>query len=129
MLPYRKTLIPFAKKLRKEMTIQERKLWYKYLNNAPVRFQRQKTIGGYILDFYAASIKLGIEIDGSQHETNEACVYDAIRSDELSSLGIEIIRFSNKEVDNTFNRVRSEIEQKIAVLLIRGKPEYHETQA
>ena len=114
MLPYKKSLIPFAKELRREMTKQERKLWHNYLKNLSVRFQRQKTIGGYILDFYAANIRLGVEIDGSQHGAEEAEIYDALRSEELASLDIEIIRFTNKDVDDNFNQVCLAIGEKIA---------------
>ena len=67
MKPYRKSNIPLAKDLRKEMTKYEKHLWYDFLRDYPVRFQRQKAIGRYIADFYCAKAKLVIELDGSGH--------------------------------------------------------------
>ena len=60
-------LKPFAQKLRREMTKEERHLWYDCLKKLPVTFNRQKVIGSYIVDFYCASAKVIIELDGSQH--------------------------------------------------------------
>ena len=62
-LYYNRKLISNAKNLRKNMTKQERHLWYDYLSKYPVRFQRQKVIDNYITDFYCASAKLVIEIE------------------------------------------------------------------
>ena len=70
-LEYDRRLIGTAKALRKNLTPKERKLWYEFLNKYRVRFQRQKVIGHYIADFYCASAKLIIEIDGSGHYTDE----------------------------------------------------------
>ncbi len=64
---HNKQLVPFAKQLRKEMTKEERHLWYDFLRTHPVRFSRQKVLGKYIVDFYSAEAKLAIELDGSQH--------------------------------------------------------------
>ena len=64
---HNKQLVPFAKRLRKEMTKEERHLWYDFLRIYPVRFSRQKVLGKYIADFYSAEAKLVIELDGSQH--------------------------------------------------------------
>ena len=64
---HNKQLVPFSKQLRKEMTKEERHLWYDFLRNYPVRFSRQKVLGKYIADFYSAQAKLVIELDGSQH--------------------------------------------------------------
>ena len=75
-LPYNHKLIPRAKELRKDATEQEKCLWYKYLSQYPIRFQRQKTIGRFIADFYCAKAKLVIELDGSQHFSNEGKAYD-----------------------------------------------------
>ena len=60
-------LVPIAKTLRKNMTKEERRLWYDYLRSHPVRFSRQKVLGKYIADFYSAQAKLVIELDGSGH--------------------------------------------------------------
>ena len=64
MKEYNKANIPLAKTLRKNMTPWERKLWYEFLRNYPIRCQRQKAIGNYIADFYCAKAKLVIELDG-----------------------------------------------------------------
>lgn len=64
---HNKQLVPFARRLRKEMTREERRLWHDFLRSCPVRFSRQKVLGNYIVDFYSAEAKLVIEVDGSQH--------------------------------------------------------------
>ena len=56
-----------AKALRKNMTKEERHLWYDFLKTLPFTINRQKVIGMYIVDFYCAEAKLVIELDGSQH--------------------------------------------------------------
>lgn len=56
-----------ARTLRKQMTPEERHLWYDFLRSYPVRFLRQKVIGNAIVDFYCAKATLAIELDGSQH--------------------------------------------------------------
>lgn len=58
-------LVPLAKHLRKEMTKEERHLWYDFLRSYPVRFSRQKVLGNYIVDFFSAEARLVIELDGS----------------------------------------------------------------
>lgn len=79
-LPYKKHLIPRAKELRKEATKQENHLWYDFLCSYPVRFQRQKTVGSFIADFYCHKAKLVIELDGSQHYSEQGQAYDEERS-------------------------------------------------
>ena len=66
----------FARSLRSNMTEEERRLWYTFLSGYPVRFMRQKIIGGYIVDFYCSKAKLVIEIDGSQHYDDSGMLYD-----------------------------------------------------
>ena len=80
---YNKDNIPLAKNLRKNMTPWERKLWYDFLRNYPVRFQRQKAIGNYIVDFYCAKAGLVIELDGGGHYTAEQMKKDHVRTNEL----------------------------------------------
>ena len=65
------------------MTPWERKLWYDFLRNYPVRFQRQKAIGNYIVDFYCAKAGLVIELDGGGHYTAEQMKKDHVRTNEL----------------------------------------------
>ena len=80
---HNKQLIPLAKQLRKEMTKEERHLWYDFLRTYPVRFSRQKVLGKYIADFYSAEARLVIELDGSQHYENDNMEKDAERTDYL----------------------------------------------
>ena len=112
-LPYKGKLIPRAKELRKNATRQENHLWYDFLRTYPVRFQRQKTIGGFIVDFYCHDAKLVIELDGSQHYTDDGKAYDAERTSILEKYGLSIMRFSNNDIDNKFQTVCNMIDQKI----------------
>ena len=112
-MPYRSDNIPRARKLRKEMTPWERKLWYCFLSKYPVRFQRQKAIGDYITDFYCAASKLVIELDGGGHYYPVAARNDEIRTQELKKYGIEVIRFCNMDIDNNFYGVCSVIDDTV----------------
>ena len=94
-----------AKELRKNMTKEERRLWYDFLRDYPVRFSRQKILGKYIADFYCASANLVIELDGSQHYEDEAMQYDAEREKYLEQFGITVIRIPNSEVTENFSGV------------------------
>ena len=87
-----------AQNLRKNMTKEERRLWYECLRQYPHRFRRQVTFGHYILDFYCAAAKLAIELDGSQHYEPEGQQYDANRDAWLESNGIQVLRFSNTDI-------------------------------
>ena len=113
MRTYNPRNIPLARHLRKNMTPWERKLWYNYLRNCPVRFQRQKAIGGYIADFYCASARLIVELDGSQHYTEAGMEYDRERSMILTRYGLQVIRFTNREVDTQFSSVCNTIHHTI----------------
>jgi very-short-patch-repair endonuclease len=106
-LDYNKNIIPKAKDLRKNMTPQEKHLWHDFLSKYPktFRFQRQKTINNYIADFYCHKAKLIIELDGSQHFTDEGKIYDNERTDILQAYGLTILRFTNYEIDKNFNSV------------------------
>ena len=112
-LPYRGELIPRAKELRKNATRQENHLWYDFLRTYPVRFQRQKTIGSFIADFYCHSAKIVIELDGSQHYTEQGMRYDTERSAVLEKYGIKVIRFSNRDVDQNFSAVCERIHSEV----------------
>ena len=102
---YSKRLIPLAKELRKNMTPQERDLWYKYLRNHPLKFTRQKVLGKYIADFYCASAKLVIELDGSQHYEERGLEADRERTDFLKSYGIRVLRIPNNAVTKNLRGV------------------------
>ena len=112
-LPYNKDLISLAKSLRKEMTKQEKHLWYDFLIDYPVRFQRQKAIDGFIVDFYCHNSKLVIEIDGSQHYTEEAIEYDKQRTAILNNYGLNVLRFSNLDIDTNFDGVCHLIDREV----------------
>ncbi len=99
---YNPKLVAKAAALRKQMTKQERHLWYGYLREYDVPFYRQKILGHYIADFYCARAKLVVELDGSQHYENAGMQYDAQRTKELSQFGLTVIRIPNNEVDHNF---------------------------
>ena len=99
-----------AWRLRREMTPRERKLWYLFLRQYPVKIYKQRIIGRFIVDFYCASAKLVIEIDGSQHYEPQGMAYDAERSAFLSALDLEVYRFSNRDIDRDFRGVCEQID-------------------
>ena len=80
-------------------------MWYDFLRTYPLRFLRQKIIGGYIADFYCAKAGLIVEIDGSQHYQDGAAEYDAARTEYFGSLGLKVVRLSNIEVNKNFRGV------------------------
>ena len=102
---HNKRLVPFAKRLRKEMTKEERHLWYDFLRTHPVRFSRQKVLGKYIADFYSAEAKLVIELDGSQHYEDGNIKKDTERTTFLEGYGLTVIRIPNNEVSRNFRGV------------------------
>ena len=102
---HNKQLVPFARQLRKEMTKEERHLWYDFLRSYPIRFSRQKVLGKYIVDFYSAEAKLVVELDGSQHYEEENILKDAERTAFLKGYGLRIIRIPNNEVSRNFRGV------------------------
>lgn len=109
-IPYDRNKIPSAKELRNNMTPQENKLWYQYLSRYHLRFQRQKTIGGFIADFYCFKALLVVEVDGSQHFTEHGLGYDNDRTTILRQKNLEVIRFSNDDIDSNFNDVCKRID-------------------
>ena len=107
---HNKQLIPLAKHLRREMTKEERHLWYDFLRSYPVRFSRQKVLGKYIADFYSAEAKLVIELDGSQHYENDNMEKDAERTAFLKGYGLRVIRIPNNEISSNFRGVCEHID-------------------
>ena len=99
-----------ARRLRREMTKEERKLWYEFLRTYPVRFMRQRPIGRFIVDFYCAQAKLVIEVDGSQHYEPDGIAYDAERSEVLAARGIDVLRIPNNAVRENFRAVCEQID-------------------
>ena len=110
MKAYNKANIPLAKTLRKNMTPWERKLWYDFLRNYPVRFQRQKAIGNYITDFYCYRAKLVIELDGSQHCEPSDIQYNQMRTAYLQAQGLLVLRYSNLDIMKNFRGVCENID-------------------
>jgi very-short-patch-repair endonuclease len=110
-----------SQQLRRNMTRQERHLWYDYLSQYPVRFVRQHPLAAYIVDFYCAKAKLVVELDGSQHFSPEAAEADAKRSADLERLGITVIRFPNNAVDRYFEGVCEAIDLSVQARL-SGSP-------
>ena len=110
---HNKQLSPRAKKLRKEMTKEERHLWYDFLRSYPVRFLRQKIIDGYIVDFYCSKAHLIIELDGSHHYESTGIEYDSKRTEHLEKLGLRVIRIPNNEVFKNFEAVCSYIDMAV----------------
>ena len=105
MKSYNKDNLPLAQALRKNMTPWERKLWYDFLKYYPVRFQRQKTIGNYIADFYCAKARLVIELDGGGHYTPEQAEKDRLRTKDLESMSLTVVRICNLDIDRNFRGV------------------------
>ena len=98
-------LVPFAKEMRKNMTKEERHLWYDFLRNYPVRFQRQKILGKYIADFYCAKANIVVELDGSQHYDPAEKEKDDERTAFLQQYGLTVIRIPNNAVMQNFRGV------------------------
>ena len=105
MKEYNKANIPLARGLRKNMTRHEKKLWYDFLKDYPIRFQRQKALGNYIADFYCAHAGLVIELDGSGHYTKPQMIKDEIRTRELETMGLQVWRICNVDIDKHFNYI------------------------
>ena len=99
-----------AKELRRKMTPHERKLWYLFLRNYPIKIYKQRIIGSFIVDFYCHRAKLVIEIDGSQHYEENGIAYDEERSAYLQSLGLKVVRYSNREITWNFKKVCEQID-------------------
>ena len=102
-----------AKNLRKNMTREERHLWYDFLRDYPVRCLRQKVIDNYIVDFYCHSARLIIELDGSQHYEENGRNYDRFRTRQLEKRGFLVIRIPNNAVNENFSGICTYIDQQI----------------
>ncbi len=111
-----------ARFLRKNMTKEERRLWYGFLRNYPIRFLRQKVIDNYIVDFYCHNARLIIELDGSQHYDVKGMVYDANRTDHLQSRGLLVVRIPNNEVNQNLHGVCDYIDH-----IVKSRIDYSES--
>ena len=103
-------ILRFSQELRKNMTKEERHLWYDFLKTYPVQFRRQYTVGMYVVDFYCWKAKLILELDGSQHCTSEAQEYDRNRTQYLEKQGYCVLRYSNRDVRENFRGVCENID-------------------
>ena len=108
-LPYYPPLVEHAKRMRKEMTLAEGKLWYQYLRTYRPRILRQRPIDFYKVDFYCAAARLVIEVDGSYHLHPDQAQADACRTVDLEQYGLMVIRFSNQTVMQNFEEVCRQI--------------------
>ena len=104
-----------AQKLRREMTKEERHLWYDFLKQLPVTVNRQKVIDHFIVDFYCASAKLVIELDGSQHYEDEGTASDRERDYALNQLGLSVVRYSNDDINRNFDGVCTDLLKRLAL--------------
>ena len=114
-LPKNPRLSPVARTLRKRMTKQEKHLWYDFLKDYKIPFNRQKVIGKFIVDFYCHSAQLAVEVDGGQHFDASRLQKDIERTRILNSYGIEVLRFTNDEIDNNFYEVCMKIKEKVDI--------------
>ena len=109
MIPYNKKLVSNARTLRKNMTPEEKHLWYDFLKRIPFNVRRQHNIENYIVDFYIAKKKIVIEVDGRQHLLPEHKEADKQRDAAMSSWGIVVLRYPNDSIRNNFNAVTEDI--------------------
>lgn len=110
---YNAKLTGRAKHLRKDMTEEERRLWYTFLRQFPIRFLRQKVLGNYIVDFYCAKARLVIELDGAQHYEGKAELQDQQRDAWLSAQDLLVLRFSNYDLNRKFKEICAYIEKTV----------------
>ena len=109
-IPKDSSKLGIARRLRREMTPHERKLWYLFLQKYPVKIYKQRIIDKFIVDFYCAAAKLVIELDGSQHYDGQSMIDDAERTSVLEQYGLKVIRYSNREIDREFTAVCEQID-------------------
>ncbi len=111
MLTYNKDLKLFSQQLRKNMTDAERRLWTRLRGKQlkGLQFYRQKIIGSYIVDFCCPSAKLVIELDGGQHYSEEGRKKDEIRDQYLAGEGLQVLRFSDRDIFDNIEGVLERI--------------------
>ena len=119
-LDYNKNNIVLAKNLRKNATPQENHLWFDFLSKYEIRFQRQKAIGNYIADFYCHKAKLIIEVDGSQHYSEQGLQSDVFRTEVLEGYNLKVLRFTNIQIDTNFVAVCQYIDHVVKAALREG---------
>ena len=109
-----------SRTLRRNQTSAGKKLWDLLRNRQllDVKFRRQFSVGHHIIDFYAPQYKLGIEADGGQHYDENGKQKDKTRTEELSNLGIKILRFSDYEILNNIEGIVEVIQEEIGKSII-----------
>ena len=110
MLRYTKKSSLYALGLRKNMTKEERHLWFDFLKGYQTKFYNQRAIGQYIVDFYCAKAKLVIELDGGGHYEPEQCQYDMERTAFLDAYNLKVLRFTNTDIQKNFYNVCTTID-------------------
>ncbi len=113
IIPKNDTMLPVARELRRNMTSQERKLWYLFLRKYPVKIYKQRIIGSFIVDFYCAPARLVIEADGAPHFTGQGMTRDRERDAILESLGLQVLHFTDHQIDTEFEAVCTAIDAAI----------------
>ena len=111
---YNKSLHNNAKRLRKNMTTQEQKLWFFFLKPHPLKWYSQRIIDRFIVDFYCSKAKIVIEIDGSQNFTEKGIAYDKERTAILNAYGLTVLRYTNTQIDYHFKEVCMDIERHLS---------------
>ena len=112
---YDKNLVCNAQELRKNMTPEERHLWYDFLKKLPITVNRQKNIGNYIVDFFISTKNIAIELDGKGHGEKEQLEKDKTRDEELSKVGITVLRYKNTDINKNFNGVCRDILRRLGL--------------
>jgi len=108
-LPYRRKLVAHSRSLRRALTPAEKRLWFDFLRHLPAKFTRQKPVGEYVADFYCASHRLVVEVDGDSHFTALGAKRDSVRDAALRHMGLNVMRFTNEDVMQRFEAVCLEI--------------------
>ncbi len=107
-------LTDISKELRRNMTPEEKHLWYDFLKALPQTVQRQKVIGNYVADFYIAAAHAIIELDGAQHYNKENLDADRVRDEFMYAHGIDVWRYTNRDINTRFREICEDIQKRIA---------------
>ena len=112
-LPYDPRMRERVQELRHKITPMEKKLWYSFLRTYPVKMYKQRPNRTFVADFYCPLARLVIELDGSQHYTEQGKAYDEERSQILNLYDLEVLRFTNLELDQQFDAVCEVIDREV----------------
>lgn len=103
------TMLTRSRELRKNMTREEKHLYYDGLKALPWKFRRQVVFQNYIVDFYCPELRIVIEVDGTQHFLEKGVAYDSARDAALRDMGLLVLRYSNADVNRQFENVMEDI--------------------